>query len=281
MEDSRRLNAGIYTNPTRDPDMQRTKRIIELLNAQGAEVSLDPQTAELLEDGADYASADGCDVLFVLGGDGTILSAARKYVPLGTPMVGINCGHLGFLSEIGLEEVPAFVRRLQDGSCVRDQRMMLDAALPYGEVLTALNDLVITRRHRTKMARMELHINGALAEEYNGDGLIIATPTGSTAYSLSAGGPIVAPNVRCLVITPMCPHSLYARSLIASPDDELEILSQQHALMISADGLDGEMLSRGESVIVRASDLAALFLRSRSDFFFPGLRSRLEQWGRT
>lgn len=276
---SKPLKAGIYANPQRDMGLVCTREVISALRDAGVDVLLDEETAEELgrrEDGF----ADDSDVLFVLGGDGTILSAVRKYISLGIPVIGINCGHLGFLSELDPGGVPAFIERLKEDTCFADRRMMLDAALPHGGTLTALNDFVITRRHRTKMARLELYINGVLAERYNGDGLLVATPTGSTAYSLSAGGPIVAPNVRCIVITPMCPHSLYARSLIAGPEDEVEVVSDQHALVVSPDGLDGEVLGKGERILIRVSQSSALFLRSKPDFFFPGLRSRLEQWGR-
>ncbi len=151
--------------------------------------------------------------------------------------------------------------------------------LPDHEPELALNEFLVTRQEH-KMTRMDLFIRGALAEEYNGDGLIVATPTGSTAYSLSAGGPVVAPNVRCILLTPLCSHSLYTRSIIAAPEDEIAVSSDRHDLVVAADGTQGIVLPKHERAEFRVASRTATFLRARPDTFFPTLRPRLEQRNR-
>lgn len=270
-----RLNYGIFTNSDRDEGMLATRQLVKTLVEAGQDVSYDVQTA--MELGLEsWKDARDADALFVLGGDGTILNAARQYVPYGVPIVGINLGHLGFMSELMLDDVDAFVSAMRNGTLVRDERMMLECILPDGNTFAALNDFLVARKER-KTARLDLFINDAPADEYNGDGLIVATPTGSTAYSLSAGGPIVAPNVRCIVVTPLCSHSLYARSIIAAPEDRIAVRAAQHDLYVSADGTEPVLLRHGEYALFRASSSVCTFLRTAPDTFFPTLRPRMEQ----
>lgn len=273
------MKLGIYANPKRDNGMRLTRQMIRMFEERGYEVGLAPETAQNLQD-KQHPGVKGCGALFILGGDGTILSAVHDYVRQGVPFVGINCGHLGFMSEIGVKDIPKFLEHLEAGTLYRDERMMLELRLPGAKPkkILALNDFVITRTHRTKTAHMDLFINGPQAEHYDGDGLIMATPTGSTAYSLSAGGPIVAPNVRCILITPLCPHSLYARSIVAAPEDEVVVRSSEHTLMISPDGRDPVYVKRNDRVVVRVTRIKAVFLRMAGDTFFPRLKSRLAQW---
>lgn len=258
--------------------MQATRVLAETLKKAGQTVSYDENTAREL-DLPEWADARDADALFVLGGDGTILSAARRYVPYGVPLVGVNLGHLGFMSELTLDDVEAFVHAVENGEVVYDRRMMLECVLPDSEPIAALNDFLVARLER-KTARLDLLINDAPADAYNGDGLIVATPTGSTAYSLSAGGPIVAPNVRCIVVTPLCSHSLYARSIIAAPEDRITVRAAHHDLYVSADGTEPVLLRHGEYALFRASSSVCTFLRAESDTFFPTLRPRMEQWSR-
>lgn len=256
--------------------MQATKTLYGILRALGKEVRFDEETAEHLGI-LDWKDARDADALFVLGGDGTILNAARQYVPYGVPLVGVNLGHLGFMSELTMDDIEDFVAAAENGALVRDERMMLECRIPGREPVLALNDFLVTRRER-KMARMHLLINGSPAEEYNGDGLIVATPTGSTAYALSAGGPIVAPNVRCILVAPLCSHSLYARSIIAAPEDEIAVCSTQQDMIVSADGTEAVPLPRAEQASFEVSGAVCAFLRTRPDTFFPTLHARLEQW---
>lgn len=274
------LRIGIYTNKDKDPGLQATGRVISALELAGCSICYDSDTASLLNL-SEYADASQADALFILGGDGTILRAARKYVSFDLPMVGINIGHLGFMSEINLPDVEKMIHHIKQGDYVIDERMMLEAKINgAGRPFIALNDFIITKINRTHMVQLDLYVNGTLAEFYNGDGLIVATPTGSTAYSLSAGGPIIAPNVSCMLITPMCPHSLYARSIVTKYSDTIMVCPHEgeENVTFSADGQELQYLSSADKVIIQRSKRKTKFLRFTNDMFFPQLKDKLAQW---
>lgn len=248
------------------------------LEQAGAEVLYDPETAAALGL-TSFQDARDCDILFVIGGDGTILRAVHRYVRQGVKFVGINYGHLGFMSELGLGELQAFLQAAADGELFLDERMLLEAQAG-SDMMLALNDFVMTGCERTKSVQLDLYVNGALAQEYSGDGLIVATATGSTAYSLSAGGPIVSPNVSCMLITPLCPHSLSARAIVTGPDDVLAVRPVSEPLYLSPDGREGRSIGREEEVVIRCAPVRAQFVRLSPDSFFPTLKAKLAQWGR-
>ncbi|MEA5002908.1 MAG: NAD(+)/NADH kinase [Christensenella sp.] len=246
-------------------------------------VCYDKETAIMLGI-ADFEDARHADVLFVLGGDGTILRAARKYVECGTKFLGINIGHLGFMSEIGVDDIDAAIVKVMNDEYLIDERMMLEARLSHlEEPLLALNDVIISKENRTHMVKFDLYINDSLAELYNGDGLIVSTPTGSTAYSLSAGGPIVAPNVNCMLVTPICPHSLYARSIIAKFSDVVKVapFAGEENVTLTADGQEIVHIPEGEDVTIYRSKLVTQFIRFNKNHFFPQLKDKLAQWSIT
>lgn len=275
------MKCGIYTNTQRDKDLSSTKKLIELLEEADHQVLLDSDIDVEINE-KNYKDAKKSDILFVLGGDGTILRAIRKYGHLDIPLVGINIGHLGFMSELSLDEVIPFLECIKRGDYKLDERMMLEAELIDGSevTLSALNDIVITRANRTNMVRLNIFIDGELTENFCGDGLIITTPTGSTAYSLAAGGPIVAPNLKCIIITPICGHSLYARSIVVDAASIIKITSSESEddIAISADGADGYVKSGNVEIIVKSSNLTTKFLRTKKDTFFTQLQNKLAQW---
>ncbi|MEA4852707.1 MAG: NAD(+)/NADH kinase [Christensenella sp.] len=271
---------GIYANAKRDPGLQATKSVIRLLEEAGYPVYFDSDTAQALGL-RDFMDAKSATILFILGGDGTILRAARKYVKYGIKLIGINTGHLGFMSELNLDDVSLMMEHIRENDYVIDERMMLEARMNKSDPpVLALNDFVITKINRTRMVKLDLFVNGAQAELYNGDGLIVSTPTGSTAYSLSAGGPIIAPNVNCVLVTPICPHSLYARSIVAKYSDTITVrpCSGQNEIAVSADGQEILPLDPGEKVTISRSALSAQFLRMSANTFFPQLKDKLAQW---
>ncbi len=274
------MKFGISTNPEKDPGLEATQAVIDALTKAGLDVYYDDELAKIMGM-KNFKDASLCDVLFIVGGDGTILRAAHKYVKYGIFLAGVNLGRMGFMSEISLNEVADFIGHVERGEFFIDRRMMLEAFVPSHKMLMyALNDFAVVRKDYTKVARMDLFVNGKLAENYNGDGLIVATPTGSTAYSLSAGGPIVAPNMECIVITPICPHSLYARSIVARPDDEVRVrvASRENGMMLSVDGRHGIDLAHGDTVEIKVTDTSAKFIRINEDAFFPQLKAKLAQW---
>ena len=274
------MKFGIYTNLDRDSELKATRKVIASLHHANCPICYDEDTALYL--GIDnYENASKCDILLVLGGDGTILRAARKYVQHNILLAGINVGNLGFMSEIGLEDVSLFIDALLTGDYVVDERMMLEAFVPsQNKAYIALNDVIVTRQHRTKMMQLDLHVNGVLAENYYGDGVIIATPTGSTAYSLSAGGPVISPSVNSIVITPICPHSLYARSIVVRYSDIISIhpYPSEATTVISIDGQQEIELAKQDIVKIRQAEVRAKFARLLSSNFFAKLKQKLAQW---
>jgi NAD+ kinase len=223
------------------------------------------------------------DFLIVLGGDGTLLSAARAIAPLQTPILGVNLGSLGFLTEIPLSDLYPTLRAVHAGDCEADDRSMVHAQLVrQGKVIAeyhALNDVILTKSTIARLVNFDIYINEAFVSSYRGDGLIVATPTGSTAYSLAAGGPILTPSVEGIVISPICPHGLSHRPLVVRDNVEIEILvkSASEEAYLSIDGQIGISAEQGDKLICRKSPYTTHLLRLRKTFF-EVLRTKLK-WG--
>ena len=231
---------------------------------------------------AEDALFDGADVLFVLGGDGSIIEAARCTVGLGIPIVGINCGRLGYLAEIEIEELD-LVDQVLAGFGTTEERIMLDVTiLRGGEVITfptpALNDVVLTNGPVPRLLSFELYCNGELVENCFADGMIISTPTGSTAYSMAAGGPILDPCLDCFCTTPICPQTMNNRPVIFCGDSVLELnnmRSRGSSIYISEDGRDYLQLQEGDVVRIRRSDCRVPLIRVKNGGFLSALRRKL------
>ncbi len=225
------------------------------------------------------------DLLLTLGGDGTLLRGARMVAPFGVPVLGVNLGHLGFLTSFGPDELEAGLERAIAGETVLDERMVLEirAESADGEVRTsclALNDAVLHRGGLARMIRMAVHAHGEEVGTYSADGIILATPTGSTAYSLSAGGPIVAPIVDCIIATPICPHTLAVRPLVLSAADTVtvEVLSPTEELILTVDGQQSAALVPGDRLVAQRTDTPLRLVRFPGQTFFSTLRRKL-RWG--
>ncbi len=220
------------------------------------------------------------DLVIVMGGDGTLLHVVRQ-LPGKIPILGVNLGHLGFLTELEMPELFPELARILTGEFCVDERLMLEAiVMREGQEITrvgALNDVVLTKRALARrLVRINVRVNDEFVDEYRADGVIVATPTGSTAYSLSAGGPILSPSLEALVITPVCPHTLYSRSLVVSATDTVTV-SLPHPGWLSADGQTGFNLREDDRVIVQQYDLRAHLVR-RSDWsFYDVLRRKLKE----
>ncbi len=222
------------------------------------------------------------DLVVVLGGDGSLLHAARQAAPLGIPVLGVNLGRVGFLADVEAGELPAMLDRLVDGRFVVEERMMVEATVGRGEPQTerflALNDVVVTRSTLARMARIEARASNSVLGVFPADGLIVATATGSTAYSLSAGGPIVHPLLDCLVITPICPHTLAARPVVIGPDETVEVRVQGpgNDLVVTVDGQLSRPFRAGEdSLRVRRASCRARLVRLSGRSPYELLRQRL------
>jgi NAD+ kinase len=228
--------------------------------------------------------ADRADLLLVLGGDGTILAATREATPRRIPILPINMGSLGFLTSFTLEELyPALDAALQ-GQVVISERVLLQVErLHNGGVLTqqwVLNDAVVHKGTLARMIELELYIDGSFVCRYRADGLIVATPTGSTAYSMSAGGPIVHPAVESILITPICPHTLSDRPVVIPNTAlvELRLAESSDSVFLTLDGQTGVPMQIGDHVrIVRAPERLRLIQPPNKDYF-EILRNKLK-WG--
>lgn len=217
-----------------------------------------------------------------IGGDGTLLSTARELAPAGIPVCGVNMGQLGFLTEIELPELGASLDRLITGEYSIEERLMLDAVVIRSDQLipvsTALNDVVVAKGGFSRMIRLRLFIDGELTANYPADGLIIATSTGSTGYSLSAGGPIVNPNLPVILLTPICPHSLHSRSLIISEKEEVTVTFQatHDDIVLTVDGQTLFNLMPDDTVLVKRSPFRARFIKFEGRSYYQTLRSKLQ-----
>lgn len=221
------------------------------------------------------------DILIVLGGDGSILEAARRAVHRGTPILGINLGRLGYMAELEIEELDMLGKLFQKDYYL-EKRAMLRVELYSGNELKsfsyALNDAVISNGSVSRMVDLELLENGLPVTTYRSDGLIIATPTGSTAYSMSAGGAIVAPDVPCVCVTPICPHSLTARPLIFDEKSVLEVRNicvREKMLFLTVDGRMNFELYRNQTVRVTKSKLETNLIRLKPSSFYSKLRQKM------
>lgn len=221
-------------------------------------------------------------LVLVIGGDGTMLRAARAVFEQETPILGINQGHLGFLTEIEVDCLEESLVQFLEGEHDIEHRMMLTARV-YREneciaEVNALNDLVLTKGALSRIIKLELYLDGRIVERYYGDGLIFSTPTGSTGYSLSAGGPVVQPEIDLCIVSPICPHSLIARPLIFSPDHTLTVrfASNYAPAMLTVDGQNGVELKRGDWIEIEKAkyDTALVVLKKKN--FFSVLRSKLK-----
>lgn len=230
-----------------------------------------------------FSPAD-VDLLITLGGDGTLLHGARLVAPHHRPVLGINLGHLGFLTSITPEEMGEYIPRLFKGEYWLDERFTLEASVQSGDgsegtPFVALNDAVLHKGGLARVVRLAIHVGPDDHEvaTFSSDGVILATPTGSTAYSLSADGPIVFPSVDCIVATPICPHTLVVRPLVLPPDAVIMVrsVSQTGELILTVDGQDGERLGPGDRLIVRRGAASVPLVRFPGQHFFNTLRRKL------
>lgn len=223
------------------------------------------------------------DLVLVLGGDGTLLSMARLIGDLGVPILGVNLGGLGFLTALTVDELfPALEAYLGGGLLIEERMMLTATVLREGERLAeyaALNDMVITKSAMSRIIRLEVAVDGQLATAYRADGLIISTPTGSTAYCLSAGGPIVFPTMDAMVLTPICSHTLTNRPIVLPADQRMEVrLLTEQDVMLTADGQVGFALKQWDTVEIRRASARIRLLRFPQKHFFSVLRTKLK-WG--
>ncbi len=279
-------SVGLCLKPDSPQAGEAARTLDKWLSDRGVLVALDHEAARWLgRKGRERAAlADAADLLVVLGGDGTLLAVAREAGTRSVPILGVNLGTLGFLAEVAPEEQLEVLERVIEGDFDVVPRMRLRVrAERDGQLLVdtlALNDAVINRSELSRLIDLETKADGVPVTTYHADGLIVATPTGSTAYTLSAGGPILMPGSRVFVLTPICPHTLTQRPLVLSQDAkvEIQVLPREGTAQLTIDGQVGLSLVHGDRVIIEASRHPVSFVVSPSRSRFDVLRAKL-RWG--
>lgn len=275
---------GIHWNSSKPSGPEVAEKLIRLLKDRGVEVCLDSRlSARTAARDCLVDQFDRCQLLIVLGGDGTILSGLDRAIPYDLPILGVNLGRLGFLTEVETDELDErLTDRLLAGDYAVDTRTTMTVEGQDHLRFFALNDIVITRATPSvRILSIEYEANGTLVDCISGDGLIVASATGSTAYSLSAGGPIVLPGLDCFVLTPICPHTLNARPVVVSSDERItvRVLDDRGGAQAVLDGRRVIPFSRETPAItICRSPRPARFVRLKEKNYFGLLRSKLSEW---
>ena len=280
----------IYTNRHKDRELRMTERIRAYLQEKGQCVTV--KLCELKEqyEGQEEATSDfppEADCMIVLGGDGTMLQAVREIKRLSIPMIGVNLGTLGYMAEIepaGLEES---LDRLIRGDYEQECRMMLNGKVFFQNGKEdegwALNDIVISRKGSLQVIHFNIYVNGQFLNHYSADGMIVTTPTGSTGYNLSAGGPLVEPKAKLIMLTPICPHTLNQRSIILSPEDTIEIEipkgreERMQTVEANFDGRHVIPLCTGERIRIVKSEKTTEFIQLNQVSFLEVLHKKMSE----
>ncbi len=278
---------GIFVKPNAPNAIALTQDLTAWLLHRKREVYLDETIAGQVSDSIPVSGGrigHQIELLIVLGGDGTLLSAVRDLEGKDVPILGVNVGGLGFLTEITLEELYPAMEQILKGKMVTEKRMKLCAKVfrqeePVGEY-TVLNDVVISKSVLARLIHLRNSINGAYVTTYRGDGVIISTPTGSTAYSLAAAGPIVYPTMDSILITPICPHTLTNRPLVIPEQATVEFTleSKESDVRLTLDGQVGSALLPFDRVAITKAQNHVVFIKSPSRDYFEILRTKLK-WG--
>ncbi len=286
-QSSAKKTAAIISRPDRAEVAQIVPGLLHWLSDHGYEVITDLETARYASGHEALARSEmgstQLDLVIVLGGDGTLLSAARATAAVDVPLLGVNLGSLGFLTEVPPQSLYTMLEAIAQGHAVVEHRSLMQCELLRdGQVCGSylvFNDAVVNKTALARLNTYDVYIDKMFVSNYRADGIIVSTPTGSTAYSLSAGGPVLMPTVRALVVTPVAPHALTHRPLVVPDSSEIEILlrSEEEVAYLSLDGQPGMDLRDGDRVRCRTSRHTVNLFRTGSDFF-QVLRSKLK-WG--
>lgn len=280
----------IITNKEKDTDLRVTRKIAAYIEQAGKFVTLS-SVSSVMEDAKAAIIPEKIDCAIVLGGDGTIIQTANDLMTRSIPILGVNLGTLGFLAEIEQHNVLEALDRLMKDDYRIEDRIMLEGNIRYSLEQRdsdtdskgwALNDVVITRKGFSRIISLAIYVNDNLIDIFKGDGVVISTPTGSTAYNLSAGGPIVIPGADVMVITPICPHSLSPRSVVVSADDTVRVIvakskkTQEAEATVSFDGNKEIDLGTDDEVIITKARYSTKLIKLNHNGIYEILRSKLD-----
>lgn len=278
------MKVGIYTNIRKDKNFSITKKLIESFSACGIMCYAHELLSGKVTCSGFFSESDELDfdMMLAIGGDGTLLSIAKLCAVKKIPILGVNLGKLGFLTEAEPENFDGLAKDIASGKYTIEQRTMLCAELD-GKRYYALNEIVIARRNVSKMIMLKVDIESAPVDKYYCDGFIISTPTGSTAYSLSAGGPVISPTASVMLLTPVNSHSMHSRPIVIGDGEKIDITLQARAddAMVIADGKNVCILPEKKTIAIFKANKRALFVRLNKNGFYERLLRKLNTWSVT
>ncbi len=275
------MKVGIYTNQYKDSDLSVTRALVGLLKSENIDFAVDVSLSKFFDGIKMYHDFSSLDMLITVGGDGTILNVARRCIDHNVPILGVNKGTVGFMNEIELSDLSKIVDIIKRGEYKMDKRALL--CVEYGDkVYFVLNEAIVYRSD-TKMITVDVKIEEQLVDRYACDGFIVCTPTGSTAYSLSAGGPIISPSANAMCLTAINSHSLHTRPVVISGDEEvtISVVKAYENAMLIVDGEQMTKLEMNKKLRFYKSDKYLEFVRLKDSNFYSKLLSKLNIWGLT
>ncbi len=269
---------ALYTNPNKDADLSVTKNLIACFQEQGIRCAISAQSPDVF---SEYMTKnERPDLVLVVGGDGTILRIAKIAAARQVPVLGINLGKVGFLTETEPQAFSTLAARLAQKKFTVESRHMLCATVGESDFF-ALNEFVVTRHSVAKMMTLSLYVDGEKVDSYHCDGMIVCTPTGSTAYSLSAGGPILSPRAGVFAVTPINSHSLRSRPIVVGDDEVVRLKTHSDDALVLCDGRKVCSLENKQYIEVKKSPHKALFVRLGAQDFYERLLRKLNTWSTT
>lgn len=284
------MRIGVIANRRKRATPQAVERFLAELERRSITAILAPDLRELVSIpqsarfGTEEELVRDAEAIAVFGGDGTMLNTSRRFAGSGIPLIGFNLGRLGFLAEFSVDDMGPTIDALRAGNVRIVERTLLEASIDGEEKLVAMNDIVIDKRETRLLVKLEVRVDGEYLGTYSADGLIVATPTGSTAYALAVGGPVVTPNAGVFVLAPIAPHMLTARPVVLSDAATIEITpitdhGESQEVRVIADGQETRHIATPESVTVRKHPATVSLVKSAERTYFDVLRAKL-LWGR-
>ena len=275
---------GFVTNIEKDPTLQETKKMVDFVLKKGCEVYVSENFSDVHPDVIATSSSEmykSVDFVVVIGGDGTILRVARSAAIFDTPILGINFGTLGYLADVEKINAIDAIEKVLNGDFTIENRMMLEPYVERGcvshEMNLALNEVCITNSVCSRMIKLSVEVNGEYFDTFRADGIIVSTPTGSTAYNLSAGGPILSPHTELMTITHICPHTLYARPFVIDGNDvvRIRVQSNYNNVQMSCDGQSTVQMKNDDVIIVKKSRYVTRIIKTTNMNFYDILRRKM------
>lgn len=275
---------GFVTNIEKDPTLQETKKMVDFVLKKGCEVYVSETFSDVHPDVIATSSSEmykSVDFVVVIGGDGTILRVARSAAIFDTPILGINFGTLGYLADVEKVNAIDAIEKVLNGDFTIENRMMLEPYVERGcvshEINLALNEVCITNSVCSRMIKLSVEVNGEYFDTFRADGIIVSTPTGSTAYNLSAGGPILSPHTELMTITHICPHTLYARPFVIDGNDvvRIRVQSNYNNVQMSCDGQSTVQIKNDDVIVVKKSRYVTRIIKTTNMNFYDILRRKM------